>query len=360
MMIGMRTLFIVLVVMQLFGATAQTMPGSSNMLIDAKMKADTLQSLEKSLREAYIFPDVADKIANMLHDRQAHGEYDSVVNAKAFSDLLTSQIVDVAHDKHLLVTYSSEVIASNPTGERKLTPGPDLAARMAKKNCAFYKVERLSGNVGYLKFDKFQDAEFCGPTVAAAMAFLANTDSLIIDLRENDGGSPAMVALVASYLFSGNPPVHLNDIERRKEGTTDFEIRQFWTLPYVPGQRYMGKEVYILTSSVTFSGAEEFTYDLQTLKRATIVGELTGGGANPGNTHRLGDHFAAFIPNGRAINPVTKTNWEGIGIKPDIAVPQQDALKAARRTALEHLIAKAPDEEQLRALKQALTDVDAE
>jgi hypothetical protein len=354
--------FAALVATLLFSATAspQRLPDGPDVSIDAKTRSGALQSLEKVLREEYVFPDMGEKLATMLQTRQARGEYDSVISAKAFSELLTSQMREVSQDRHLRVRYSSEVIGPDATGDRRPPPLPEEVTRMAKVNYSFDRVERLSGNVGYLKFDRFQNAQLCGSTVAAAMSFLANTDALIIDLRGNGGGSPATVALVASYFFSGDQPVHLNDIAYRRQGTSDYEIRQSWTLPYVPGQRYLGKEVYILTSHMTFSGGEEFTYDLQTLKRATIVGEVTRGGANPGGTHRLADHLAVFIPDGHAINPVTHTNWEGTGITPDIAVPPEDALKIAHRTALEHLIAKTTGEEELGALKQALAIVDIE
>jgi C-terminal processing protease CtpA/Prc len=138
-----------------------------------------------------------------------------------------------------------------------------------------------------------------------------------------------MVALISSYLF-GPDPVHLNDLYFRPDDST----HQWWTLPHVPGQRYEGKPVYILTSKRTFSAAEEFAYNLKSLKRATIVGETTGGGAHPGGTRRINDHFAVFVPSGRAINPITKTNWEGTGVTPDLPVAADLALKTAHLAAL--------------------------
>jgi retinol-binding protein 3 len=101
-----------------------------------------------------------------------------------------------------------------------------------KLNFGFEEVKRLGGDVGYLKVTGFPDAERGGPTVTAAMMFLTHTDALIIDLRRNRGGEPEMVDLLASYFF-GAPPVHLNDLYLRKEGTTQHTLEQFWTLPYV-------------------------------------------------------------------------------------------------------------------------------
>jgi C-terminal processing protease CtpA/Prc len=175
----------------------------------------------------------------------------------------------------------------------------------------------------------FADPDICGPTATAAMNFLASSDALIVDLRQNGGGEPAMVALICSYLF--DQPTHLNDLYERKGDTT----AQYWTLPYVPGKRLAGKPVFVLTSSRTFSGAEEFTYNLKNLKRATIVGETTGGGAHPVSGHKIDEHFSIGVPFARAINPISKTNWEGAGVEPDVKAPGAEALDVAKKLAME-------------------------
>ncbi len=331
------------------------MAGGPDMTVDAAAKTELIQSLVKGLREAYVFPDVGEKLAHMLLNRQVHGEYDSITSAKALSELLTKQLYEVAHDKHLAVNYHSQTIPPMPAG---LPQGisPTFLRMLKKGNFGFEKVERLSGNIGYLQVKGFIGSEVGGAVVEGAMRFLANTDALIVDLRDNHGGEPQMVGLLASYFFSGDP-VHLNDLAYRRKGTREYDINQSWTQPYVPGLRYADKEIYILTSNQTFSAAEEFAYDLQALKRATVVGETTGGGANPGDPYRLTAHFASFIPNGYASNPVTKTNWEGVGVKPDIAVSQADALKTARKAALEHLMARTTDPDQRAQLKMALNGV---
>jgi C-terminal processing protease CtpA/Prc len=202
-------------------------------------------------------------------------------------------------------------------------------------NYGFFRVERLPGNVAYLDLRVFIDTnEGSSDTATAAMNFLAHTDALIIDLRQNRGGFPTMIQLLCSYLF-GSEPVLLNTFAFRAGGRHE----EWWTLPDVPGTRYgEQKPVYVLTSAETFSAGEEFAYDLQARRRATIVGEVTGGGANPGAMVPLSHGFAAFIPFGRAVNPVTGTNWEGVGVKPDVPVPATEALRTAQVLALRSLL----------------------
>ena len=203
--------------------------------------------------------------------------------------------------------------------------------QMERNTCFFEKAEHLPGNIGYLKFNAFPSPDICGPTATAAMNFLANSDAIIIDLRQNGGGDPKMVAYITTYLF--DKPTHLNDMYNRKEDS----IQEYWTLKDVPGKRVAGKPVFVLTSKRTFSGAEEFTYNLKNLKRATIIGETTGGGAHPVGPHRIDDHFMIGVPFARPINPVTKTNWEGTGVEPDVKVPADQALDVAKKMAMEEI-----------------------
>ena len=321
--------------------------------LNAEQRAEVLEGALKHLNDYYIFPDKAREMEKAVRARQEKKEYDSITSPRTLAETLTKHFQEVSHDKHLRVMYSSEPLPkpreSRPTQEERQR----MRERMSKNNFGFEKVERLEGNVGYLDLRGFMEAEAAGETAAAAMSFLANTDALIIDLRKNGGGSPGMVALLCSYLFDG-PPRHLNSLHwRRPEGE---EVQQWWTLAYVPGKRYVGKEVYVLTSKRTFSAAEEFTYNLQTQKRATIVGETTGGGAHPGGTHPINDHFLIWVPSGRAVNPVTKTNWEGSGVKPDIDVPADQALKTAHLAALKKSFAEKKTDEFLKDQLKKLVD----
>ncbi|HJU75174.1 MAG TPA: S41 family peptidase, partial [Gemmatimonadaceae bacterium] len=206
--------------------------------------------------------------------------------------------------------------------------------RLKADNYGIGTPEILEGNVAYLELRTFGvPPDLMGDALTEAMSKVADADALIIDVRRNGGGSPHAVALVSTYLF-GPDTVHLNSLYFRPANRTD----HFWTRASVPGKRFgPDKPLYVLTSDRTFSAAEEFTYNLQTRKRATIVGDTTGGGAHPGGGQRLHAHFGVFVPSGRAINPITKTNWEGTGIVPDIAVPSDQAREAAHRAALERL-----------------------
>jgi hypothetical protein len=315
----------------LSAATAQAIvPDTPASSIDASTRARVIAAAIAKIDEFYVFPDVAKKMGISVRARAKRGEYDAVTDGNSFANLLTEHFRDVSHDKHLSVTFSPIRLS-----EESSSPSPDAVGRfraaMQEANCGFDKVEHLSGNIGYLKFNFFADPEVCGGTAVAAMNFLENVDALIFDLRDNRGGDPKMVALISTYLFA--TPTHLNDLWTRKGD----ETQQFWTLPYVPGKRLPTVPVFVLTSHLTFSGGEEFTNNLKVLKRATIVGEVTGGGAHPVTGHRIDDRFTIGVPFARAINPTTKTNWEGVGVEPDVKVPAADALTTAQALAAKEL-----------------------
>lgn len=304
-------------------------PGGSvaDFRIDAAERTRVIDGAIARLNENYVFPETAKRMADSVRARQKRGEYDAVTNGASFARVLTDDFQAVSHDRHLRVNFSPRAMPPQSNSG----PNPDMVARMRRQmeqmNCGFVKVEQLEGNVGYVKFNMFADPDICGPTATAAMNFVANSDALIIDLRDNGGGAPKMVAYLCSYLFSQR--THLNDLWTRRTNSTE----EFWTSD-VPGKKLGDKvPVYVLTSKRTFSGAEEFTNNLKSLKRATIVGETTGGGAHPVNGQRIDEHFMIGVPFARAINPITKTNWEGTGVEPDVKVPASDALSTAQKLA---------------------------
>ena len=300
--------------------------------IDAAVRAQVIDGAIAALRRLYVFPDVAAKLETTLRERVKAHAYDRVTEPVAFAELMTKELQAVSHDKHMRMAYSPEPVPNDPPPDA--APSADEIARMHARvrqlNGGFVKVERLAGNIGYLRLDYFLPGDEVGARAAAAMTLVADSTALILDLRDNHGGEPGTVALIVSYLYDAFADVHINDIYDRPSDST----RQYWSLPHLPGPRFANKPVYVLTSNHTFSGGEECAYDLQTLKRATLIGEVTGGGANPGGDVKVADHFALFVPTGRAVNPVTKTNWEGVGVKPDIATPAAKALDTAYLAAL--------------------------
>jgi hypothetical protein len=307
--------------------------------LDESSRQKTIDAVSQRLTEYYVYPDVAANMIQAIHDHQKHGDYNSIVDGNEFADALTRDLRAVSHDRHLFVGYDPYILPASPgASDAPRQPSPADEARframMEHDNCTFSKVEILDHNVGYIKFGAFPNPDICGPTVVAAMNFVAHTDALIFDLRENHGGNPDMVDFMVSYLFQ--KPTHINDLTNRH----DNETHQFWTLPWIPGPRFVDQPVYVLTSHQTFSGGEEFTFDLKTQKRATIVGETTGGGAHPMRGMPAGDHFTIGVPFGRPINPVTKGDWEGKGVEPDVKVSAADALATAEKLAAEKLAAK--------------------
>jgi len=293
--------------------------------LSAAERQQVIHGAVANLTKYYIDPDVAQRMAQALWAHEKSGD-DAATDGEAFADLITTQMRDVSHDRYLMMVYSTGTTPANPPA-----PTPDDVARYRKEmegnNCTFEKVKILPHNIGYLKFNEFPDASICRTTAAAAMASMNHADAIIFDLRDNPGGYANMVALIASYLF--DHPTHLNDFYNRSENTTE----QSWTLPPVPGNRLAKKPAFVLTSSSTFSAAEGFSYDLKMLKRATLVGETTSGRGHMGMGHRIDDHFTIRIPGIRVINPISKTNWEGTGVEPDVRVKAADALKTAEKLA---------------------------
>ncbi len=281
-----------------------------------------LAAVITNLQENYIDRRAASNVAAALKAGAQRHEYDNLDEA-ALAEILTRQAREVSHDPHLEIVYS-ETILPQP---RELPAGRDAAQyrrQLEGENCGFESSGFLSNNIGYLQMNAFPDLSICERKAAAAMASINNADAIIFDLRDNRGGMPETVSFIASYLFD-HPEYWYNP----RENTT----AKSWTRSPVPGSRLADKPVYLLLSSKTLSGAEQFSYDLKMLHRATLIGETTGGAAHSAVFHRIDDHFGIAVPEAKAINPFATPDWQGTGVEPDVKVKAADALSTAEKLA---------------------------
>jgi C-terminal processing protease CtpA/Prc len=370
-------------------------PEQADMTIDAAVRTQVIEGVLKNLNEAYVYPETAKRMEEAIRERVAKKEYEGVASAKTLAQMLTEHLQLVSRDKHLRVNYRAEALAEgealpgaarivrrmpggdggggNPSPDgapvRRIirepggveTPADGAPARVVRRNpndltgnMGLEKVETLEGNLGLLEFSYFDASPEAGKKISDAMNRLADTDALVIDLRRCRGGASNAITLLMSYFFDKS--VHLSDAYDRLTGDTN----SFWSHAEVPGRRYGQKDVYILTSHFTFSAAEDISYTLKNLKRASIVGETTGGGAHPVMGRRLNEHFFVMVPFARYVSPVTKTNWEGTGVEPDIKVPASHALKVAQLSALKKLSAQKQDAKASAALKSLIESLQKE
>jgi hypothetical protein len=283
-----------------------------------------------NLKSHYYDREAAQKIAAALAAHEKRGDYDSILDGAAFASLLTQHMREVVPDRHLTFDFFQDSSSPPPPAQTSSQLEQYLSATRAQ-NCTFEKVELLPPNVGYLKFNLFPDPEVCRVAAMAAMTYINHADAVIFDLRDNRGGYPGMVQFVGSYLFD-HPEYWYNP----REATTEHS----WTQSPVSGSNLADKPVLVLISARTFSGAEQFAYDLKMLKRATLVGETTAGAAHAGVFHRLDDHFGMGIPEVKAINPYSTGDWAEVGVEPDIKVSDASALDVALKLVRSRLAKK--------------------
>ncbi|WP_292038158.1 S41 family peptidase [Massilia sp. UBA6681] len=303
-------------------------------VVDRAMRTAMIDALVAELNDHYVFPDKARQFEAVLRQREREGRYDKTKDGYRLATQLTADIHGVAKDQHLKVRFApgldlvSEMGATPAATRAEWVQRTNFLERLMARRTAAREVKtvgRLGPDVGYLKLSSFPDAISVADKFGAAMDELADTEGLIVDLRQNGGGDPKAVALLISYFV--DRPTRLNDIWDRDTGNTF----QQWTHDKLAGKRYGGgKPVLILVGPRTASAGEDFAYTMQALKRATVIGDRTWGGAHPMSFYRIGEHFFAQIPNQRAINPITGTNWEGTGVTPDIAAAPASALGVAR------------------------------
>ena len=291
---------------------------AASMLVSPAEKSRVSDQAATLIGQRYVEPRVGRRLARLLRSARWKGQSDGPAFARQMTDLLRRH----SDDGHLAVDYSAEKI--RPDGGVEAFAANEIALYYgAHLNHGVEKVERLEGNVMLLDLRVFPPPSMAGEVIAAAMTLVAQGDALVIDLRRNGGGMETANLLMSYLLAPGTP---LSAVYDRPSNSTTHSTAAAW----VPGRRYgPDKPVYILTSKQTFSAAEAVAYDLQSAKRAIIVGEVTGGGANPFEYRRIDDHFALSLPEQRSVNPVTGTNWQGVGVKPDVPVAADRALESA-------------------------------
>jgi len=298
---------------------------------DAAARSAAVSSAAAAFRTRYVSPEIGERAATAIETALKNGSYDDLAQPQAFADKLTADLRAVTNnDQHV------QVLGGPPAGAQ----GPPV-----RSEGGVVRADRLAGNVGYLLITSLGPPPLFNPALDRAMAALKDTKALIVDARDLAGGTVPSVTYLVSYFIKSDKPVHLSDIVSRTPGTETYTTNEFWSVP--TPFAYAGK-VYVLTSHRTLSAGESFVYDLQALKRATVVGETTAGGANAASVVPLSPGLALMLSGGRTQHAITGTNWEGVGVKPEVAAPSADALKAA----LEHAGQK-PRATDIETLSQA-------
>ncbi|NJC41542.1 hypothetical protein GGQ87_001800 [Brevundimonas alba] len=317
---------------------------------DVPVPRETVGAVAGRIRELYFDPAAGDRIADGLEAESAAGAFDALTDPRDLAAALSRRLRPL--DAHFNVAWDPNAPAAGgpgggPQRVRRApgSPPPPGAGgperrganpMEARGHFGFRKVEILPGNVGYIDLRQFSNIDFGNPAdparraADAALDFVADADAVIFDLRDNGGGAPSMVGYLTSAFTPANAPIY--NVFHSREGTQSEAPQVFYPTPR------LDVPVYVLISGRTGSAGEAFPYTLQGARRATIVGEASGGAANPGGMVPVGGGFAIFISQGSPKNPNTGGNWEGTGVIPDVAVPWDQALTRAHKLALEAIV----------------------
>ncbi|MCT4624923.1 MAG: S41 family peptidase [Schleiferiaceae bacterium] len=291
-------------------------------------KKEVVNKLSELIVERYVFEDVALETEKHLKKQLKKGRFNELTTNEDFAKALTETVQEINHDKHMRVRAEKQYEEPENTIDYQIAKRIDQLNRSWWYNGGFIETKVIKGNVGYIKLGGFAPFYMYQDYTDAYMKLIANTDAVIVDLTANGGGDPNMVQYLCSFFFDDKR--HLNSLYFREGDITE----EFWTLEEVNGKKMPNVPLFVMTSKRTFSGAEEFSYNMQTQKRATLVGQTTGGGANPGGTMMINPNLSVFIPGGTAINPITKTNWEGVGVKPEIETSVEETYDKTLALAL--------------------------
>ena len=333
-------------------------------MAEKKIKTSSLHRLVHKIshliEEYYPFPEKAQKMIAHIQKELSQGGYDNIENAYELAQTLTRDLQNNSHDYHITVIFSPKV-AAQISKKQKLDPLDENYESnwwqwVNSDNFGIPKIEYLIGNIGYIDIRYFAPVNLAGDVAVAAMNFLARSEALIFDLRQCGGGDPFMTQIFQSYLYNKDkkPKLLLTKYHHAKN-----QVQQEWTYPYIPGKRLPEAPVYILTSSRTFSGGEDMAYSLKHHGRATVVGEITGGGAHPVTELLPGEGFILILPEGYPTHPVTNSNWEGTGVQPDIEIASENALEIAHRHAIQSLYKNNDNQADAHNLKWYLQRLDA-
>lgn len=340
----------------------------------AREKDEVIENIKAIIDAKYVFADQTESINGSLQDVSRAGRYDSITDHKAFAEALSEDLVGITNNKHFLVTYNPKLVANRRarraranqeqegSSEEEVQENDEEAIDWnrwyaVQENYGFEKVKILNGNIGYMKLNLFQPIDWVRPTIDASMGFVANTNALIIDLINNGGGYSPSDAYLASYFFDEEPTLWSSSYDRPTN-----ETDSVYTFQDVGGeQRYLNKPVFILVGENTFSLGEKFAYGMKHFGKATIVGQTSAGAAHAIDFLELNDNYLIQIPVEYDIHPVTKTDWEGTGVVPDITTPEDQALRTAHLNALDRLIESTTHEgikERYTKIKAAISNTD--
>jgi len=303
----------------------QSCSSQSDKEIDGKRVENIIDSISSLLNQYYVFPDVAKKIEVQLKAECTKGYFNNIKSDEELAEKIHLEMKSIANDLHLRFWVAGSTKSSGINRNR--IPNYNYQKVNDIREFGFFRTGKVDNDIGYLEILGFPPLNSSKESIDTAMKCLTDSKVLIIDVRRNGGGIPETIKYICSYFFE--KPTHINSIYwRYLDKTVDFI-----TLEEVGGRKMVDVPIYVLTSSNTVSGGEEFAYNIQTQKRGVLIGEVTAGGANPSDVLSF-DNFRISIPTGRAINPITKTNWEGVGVKPDYEIEASEALELAHEKAL--------------------------
>jgi C-terminal processing protease CtpA/Prc len=318
----LRHSFFTITLIFLFSTGMAYPQNNKKIYMDKKEHKNIVHRIAQLLNEKYVFPEIGKLCGERVKSKLKAGDYSRITDAKEFAEVLTKDVQQFSKDKHnrVRVIEVNEVIkeADDPLREPFR-----LLKLMQNEHFGFQRLDWIEGNIGYLDSRRFTPLSVTKNMAIGAMHFLSNTAAVIIDLRENPGGMPDMIQFLSNYFFEH--PTQLTGLYVRED---DFII-ETWTSEKIEGKRMTDVPLFLLTSSKSFSAAEAFAYDMKVRGRATIIGDTTRGGAHNVDLFKIDDQFEMYLSTGRAINPVTGANWEGVGVIPDIVVPAEMALDTA-------------------------------